>query len=294
MLRTAMELMILLMVAVVVCLLLRFRTSKSEMAKGLGKILKHNRKSAESKAIPFLTMPVWRFALFMAISFGLYHLYWHYVNWQAVKTRDGSAISPFWRTVFTIFWIYPLFKRIIGEARKHKYSVGFSAGLLAGLYIAAYVVSIPLSLFLTYGQLFVASLVTLILFVLLTVPMQQAANAVQPVGRSTDNWPTLAEMTLLIVGISLFAINFSSLTKSPNMTILEDIRAQMNLMKRSIQLSADYASCSDNLKKRLPLIDTNDQAALDAYNADHDKCEAIKLELNRIVERSESRSGWGL
>ena len=39
-------------------------------------------------------------------TFGIYHLYWFYRNWNLIRARDRSDIMPFWRAFFGIFWCY--------------------------------------------------------------------------------------------------------------------------------------------------------------------------------------------
>ena len=68
-------------------------------------------------------------------SFGIYELYWFYKNWQLERGRAHEALSPFWRTIFTVFFCYSLFKRVIVTGSKAGLFAGGGAGLLATLYI---------------------------------------------------------------------------------------------------------------------------------------------------------------
>lgn len=58
---------------------------------------------------------LWKFTIFSLCSLGLYDLYWFYKNWEAIRKRDNSSIYPFWRTVFSLFWCYPLAKDVAGK-----------------------------------------------------------------------------------------------------------------------------------------------------------------------------------
>ncbi len=49
-----------------------------------------------------------RLLVYIILSFGLYMHFWAWCNWTAVKLQTGRKISPFWRTVFLIFYIIPL------------------------------------------------------------------------------------------------------------------------------------------------------------------------------------------
>ena len=65
--------------------------------------------------------PVSRFKLLVMslVTFGLYEIFWFYKNWQLFKAKTGSDISPFWRTVFRVFFIYELLHEIQEKARSH-------------------------------------------------------------------------------------------------------------------------------------------------------------------------------
>jgi hypothetical protein len=75
-------------------------------------------------------------ALFVASLFtvGLYDVYWFYKNWAAVRDATGQKLSPFWRTVFTVFYAYPLFKIMNLQAKRYGFG-SQSPGLLALGYI---------------------------------------------------------------------------------------------------------------------------------------------------------------
>jgi hypothetical protein len=79
----------------------------------------------------------------MILSGGLYGTYWAYKNWQAIRDDTGSKISPFWRTVFLVFYVWPLFKMMTLLAKSRGYTVKYSGGLLAFLYIFLPVVALP-------------------------------------------------------------------------------------------------------------------------------------------------------
>jgi hypothetical protein len=49
---------------------------------------------------------------------GLYQLYWFYRNWKYIKARNGSAIMPFWRALFTPIWFYPFYQDLKGDSRE--------------------------------------------------------------------------------------------------------------------------------------------------------------------------------
>ena len=61
----------------------------------------------------FFTVSTFKLIVMLVATLGLYNLYWSYKNWVFIKHKTGRDISPFWRTVFGILWIYSFFKYII-------------------------------------------------------------------------------------------------------------------------------------------------------------------------------------
>lgn len=60
----------------------------------------------------FLYIPTNRLIVMSIVSLGLYQAYWIYRNWRYLKERDGLSIQPFWRGIFSLFFIHSLFKAI--------------------------------------------------------------------------------------------------------------------------------------------------------------------------------------
>jgi hypothetical protein len=75
------------------------------------------------------------------MSFGLYGVYWFYMNWKLQQAKMDKKIFPVMRAIFSIFFTHSLFKRIDRSAehleKKHK----FNANLMATLFVAAVIVS---------------------------------------------------------------------------------------------------------------------------------------------------------
>jgi len=76
-----------------------------------------------------------KFIIMSIATLGIYEIYWFYKNWSAVKKAQNSKIFPFWRAVFSVFFCYSLFKKVLVSASNHNYRESFSPGLLAILYI---------------------------------------------------------------------------------------------------------------------------------------------------------------
>lgn len=68
-------------------------------------------------------------------TFNAYRFYWFYENWDAIKTSEKRDILPFWRALFSWFYLYPLFKRIYVAAKEEGYAASISYSLLATLIV---------------------------------------------------------------------------------------------------------------------------------------------------------------
>jgi len=82
------------------------------------------------------------FALMFICTFGFYAIYWSYKNWQYVKRRDGSNISPVWRSIFLPLWYYNILNEL-SPVRSEKPLVSDS---FKGVLIIGYIVMNGISL----------------------------------------------------------------------------------------------------------------------------------------------------
>ena len=129
------------------------------------------------------------------VTFGLYEIYWFYRNWKLMRDRQGEAVSPFWRAVFSPLTAYSLFERIKGIEGPGR-EAGWGASGLAVAYlltISAWRLPDPWWL------------VSLLSFVVL-IPVQGTINEVAverglQVDRSFSGWNVMA---LVVGGVLLF------------------------------------------------------------------------------------------
>ncbi|HEX4381685.1 MAG TPA: hypothetical protein VH083_02005 [Myxococcales bacterium] len=77
-----------------------------------------------------------KFVLLSICSFGIYGIYWTYKQWKMVRDRQNEAVSPLARAFFSVFFIYPLLKRIRSNAEAGGVYAKYSPGLFTFLYIA--------------------------------------------------------------------------------------------------------------------------------------------------------------
>ncbi|MBB4125736.1 hypothetical protein GGR77_001007 [Xanthomonas translucens] len=97
-----------------------------------------------------------KLALLCATSFGWYALYWFYRNWQAIRLISGRRrISPVWRSVFSLIWIFACFRALDRLTAPHRFgALGWCLPALAYVGLSLLAVSpSPLSMLTLFAWL---------------------------------------------------------------------------------------------------------------------------------------------
>lgn len=68
---------------------------------------------------PYFAVTTFKFIVLSLCTLGLYEMYWFYQNWHRIKERDGSAIMPAMRSIFSVFFCYQCFDRIRDDTSAH-------------------------------------------------------------------------------------------------------------------------------------------------------------------------------
>jgi hypothetical protein len=84
----------------------------------------------------FFDVSIPKLVVLSVCSLGIYELYWFYKNWQIVRVRERSDISPLWRAAFGFFFCYAMFKRV----RECDAQTGGTGALPAGALAAGWMV----------------------------------------------------------------------------------------------------------------------------------------------------------
>lgn len=71
-----------------------------------------------------------KFILLSILTFGLYEMWWVYKAWRFFKEKDKLDIMPAMRTIFSIFFLYSLFSRILDYSNEKGYTNSYSPGFL--------------------------------------------------------------------------------------------------------------------------------------------------------------------
>lgn len=94
-----------------------------------------NTTSHISNPIKYFDISPLRFLILNLLTTRLYSLYWSFKNWKAINRVEKRNIIPFWRGIFSIFFIDGLFRKIYLSAKSQGYLAMFSYRKLAVGYI---------------------------------------------------------------------------------------------------------------------------------------------------------------
>jgi hypothetical protein len=138
----------------------------------------------------FFDVSIPKLVVLSVCSLGIYELYWFYKNWQIVRVRERSDISPLWRAALGFFFCYAMFKRV----RDYEAQTGGTRPLPAGALAAGWMVVTFL------WQLPDRYSLMANLSCLFMVPVQAAANRINGVADFRNknarftvwNWLTIA------------------------------------------------------------------------------------------------------
>lgn len=92
---------------------------------------------AEEAPTPFFPVSVLKLFILSVCTFGVYEVYWFYKNWQLIKERERSHISPVPRAIFAVFYCYQCFARIRDFGTPPATKSRLAAGPLAAGWIVA-------------------------------------------------------------------------------------------------------------------------------------------------------------
>jgi hypothetical protein len=155
--------------------------------------------------------PVWAFCLLAFMTFGLYNLYWFYRNWRFLKELYRWGIYPFWRAVFTIFFVHTLFEHI-NDLAVEKGHRGIASNLYATGFIIASILQRMIDQLLPAPAAFLAVLIPSFLFL---VPTVKQLNFLYNLAYPNEYKPAFSPgelIALLMGGILMASVVLSLLT----------------------------------------------------------------------------------
>jgi hypothetical protein len=141
-----------------------------------------------------------KFVILSIVTLGLYELWWIYKSWRFFQDKEKSDIMPAMRTVFSIFYLIPLFIKILNLAKNTGYKRSYiSVFLFVGFLIANLLVLLPTPFDLAY----------IISFVFLIPPFKALNFAVdycEGFRVTGQNTFSKRQVILLIIGVILWIL----------------------------------------------------------------------------------------
>lgn len=92
------------------------------------KSLDYQQANSISQTIELLS--VRKFVILSVVTMGLYPLWWNYKAWQFIERYKSPGISPAFRTLFGIFFLFSLLRQILTMAGEKGYASTYSPLLL--------------------------------------------------------------------------------------------------------------------------------------------------------------------
>jgi len=90
------------------------------------------------------TINVNKFIALSLITVGLYNFWWIYKSWRFIRDQEKSEILPAFRTIFSLFFLIPLFNRILKLAKRSGYEPNYpSIILFIGFLLVSFLAYLP-------------------------------------------------------------------------------------------------------------------------------------------------------
>nr|WP_256212463.1 hypothetical protein [Pseudomonas sp. NBRC 111118] len=174
---------------------------------------------ANGNQVPFFVVSPIKFGVMNFFTLGFYWVYCFYQSWSLHREKTGERVSPFWRSAFAVFFIYPLLRRVNDHIRDSGKTYPWSIlGLTLGYYgfcVVWVVASVVLE-----DQLwpaYFAGLAIQAAWLIILVFMQKGINfcAGDKEGKANSRF-TLANWLWMLLGIALMAAQlFALIALSP-------------------------------------------------------------------------------
>lgn len=93
-------------------------------------------QASSSAEPPWFAVSTTKLLVMSLCTLTFYNIFWLYQNWVRVQQRERSDIWPIARTIFAIFFIHGLFKRVVNDAEAAQLRPTYDAMLMTVLFIA--------------------------------------------------------------------------------------------------------------------------------------------------------------
>lgn len=151
--------------------------------------------------IPINKISVNKFIILSITTLGLYGLWWIYKSWRFFQEKEKSDIMPAIRTLFSIFYLIPLFYKILKLAKNNGYKPGYSSVFLyAGFLIVNLLVVLPTPFFL-------AAVISFVFLIPPFMALNYAMDHCEGFSVIEQKAFSKRQLILLIIGVILWILN---------------------------------------------------------------------------------------
>lgn len=251
----------------------------------VGKDFKSQKRHTLEQVVPeYFTVSTQRLILLNLITASVYSIYWGYKNWIAIKKQlrsngDKSAVLPIFSALFFPITAYNLFLKVKGSYKE----VGLDPNEIhAG----------------SYGWgVFLLNFVCLCFLPLIGFQKYMNEVKIRAFGQANVRSGTSpGEVIFILLGcvlvflwiVGTFATYSDITTSDTGSAISQEAEA---LYAESVSLTSQYETCSNNLIERDKTLNKYSQADIDAYNADYDACDAVRIKQNQAAEEYNKAAG---
>jgi hypothetical protein len=233
------------------------------------------------------------FVLLLLITTGGYAFYWFYKNWRAVRDASALQMRPFWRAVFSIFYVWPLFRIMIIQAQLRGFQKKYPAGWLALGYIVPsfFSVTVPRSSSYTKLQIIVVDIVVFLCTLLILVTLQRAAvfNNRHLVHKTTGYSARGKYEAVLVLLLVLSVVwSYALILRAPSGELGGTFGKQVEIGKAKVrmqQLDAEYKQCSAIAKQASTKVDPNNQEQVRQLQSYNEACQIVHQEQKQATNR---------
>jgi len=86
------------------------------------------RRSSDDDALPFVSVPGWKVGVLMPLTFGLYSMYWMFVQYRR-RRQLGADVIPWARALFQVFFTHRLMADVRDEAARAGMAPSDTSGI---------------------------------------------------------------------------------------------------------------------------------------------------------------------
>lgn len=156
--------------------------------------------SIEVDKIKINKLNVNKFIILSIVTLGLYELWWIFKSWRFFQDKEKSNILPAMRTVFSIFYLIPLFNKILNLAKNNGYKHSYvSLFLFVGIILASFLALLPTPFFL-------AALVSVVFLIPPFKALNFAVGCCEGFTVINQNKFSKRQIFLLIIGVILWIL----------------------------------------------------------------------------------------